>query len=89
MIKGITLKNKGRFEETLTGFKWIGNKAIDLEKEGYKVLFSYEEAIGFCVGSHVRDKDGITAAASLAELYTQLCEKGLTFSDYLENIYKE
>lgn len=36
------------FFETLTGFKWIGNKAKELEAAGYTVLFCYEEAIGFC-----------------------------------------
>ena len=29
-----------------------------------RILFSYEEAIGFCVGDVVRDKDGVTAAVS-------------------------
>lgn len=35
-----------RYEETLTGFKWIGNKVIDLKKEGFDVIFAFEEAIG-------------------------------------------
>ncbi len=89
MIKGIAEKYGVRFEETLTGFKWIANKVLDLEKEGCTVLFSYEEAIGFCVRDIVRDKDGVVAASCLAELYAQLCEKNMTFSDYLESIYKE
>jgi len=29
------------------GFKWLGNVAAKLEREGYTVLFAYEEAIGF------------------------------------------
>lgn len=89
LIKGIADKFGLKFEETLTGFKWIANKVLDLEKAGYNVLFSYEEAIGFCIGDIVRDKDGVTAASCLAELYAQLCEKGMNFSDYLEEIYKE
>lgn len=40
-------------QETLTGFKWLANKAIDLMKENKTVLFAFEEAIGksfvFCV----------------------------------------
>ena len=89
MIKGIAKKYGAKFDETLTGFKWIANKVLDLEKAGYNVLFSYEEAIGFCVGDIVRDKDGITAASCLAELYAQLTAKGMTFSEYLEAIYKD
>eukprot|EP00826_Nyctotherus_ovalis_P046450 TRINITY_DN524_c0_g3_i2.p1 TRINITY_DN524_c0_g3~~TRINITY_DN524_c0_g3_i2.p1 ORF type:complete len:632 (-),score=204.16 TRINITY_DN524_c0_g3_i2:22-1917(-) len=89
MIKGIAEKYKLRFEETLTGFKWISNKVIDLEKEGYTVLFSYEEAIGFSIGSVVRDKDGVVAGCCFAQLYAQLCEKNMTLSEYLEEIYKD
>lgn len=89
MIKGIAHKYGLRFEETLTGFKWISNKVIDLEKEGYHVLFSYEEAIGFCIGSIVRDKDGIVAGCTFAQLYAQLCEKNMTVAEYLEEIYKD
>ena len=33
-------------QETLTGFKWMGNKAVDLMKQGKTVLFAFEEAIG-------------------------------------------
>jgi len=89
LIKGIATKYGVHFEETLTGFKWIANKVLDLEKAGYNVLFSYEEAIGFCVGDVVRDKDGVSAAGCLAELYAQLCTRGSTFTDYLEEVYKD
>lgn len=49
----------------MTGFKYIGNTALDLEKTGkYDVLFGYEEAIGFMFGPMIRDKDGVAAAVS-------------------------
>ena len=89
MIKGVAEKYKMKFVETLTGFKWISNKVIDLEKEGFSVLFSYEEAIGFSIGDVVRDKDGVVAAAVFSQLYAQLCEKNITVSDFLEEAYKE
>ena len=44
-----------------TGFKFIGNAALNLEKEGYEEPFGYEEAIGFMFGSEIRDKDGVAA----------------------------
>lgn len=44
------------YEETLTGFKWLGNRALELQQQGYHVLFAFEEAIGFMLGTAVRDK---------------------------------
>lgn len=49
-------------EETLTGFKWLGNRALELESKGDKVHFAYEEALGYMFPDIVRDKDGIVAA---------------------------
>ncbi|CUM66945.1 uncharacterized protein PRCAT00004631001 [Priceomyces carsonii] len=60
------------YQDTLTGFKWIGNKAIDLKKEGYLVPFAYEEAIGFMFDG-VNDKDGIAAAVIFLQLYQKWC----------------
>ena len=56
------------FEETLTGFKWMGQRAADLRENGSTVLFAYEEAIGFCVGDLLKDKDGLSALACFAEM---------------------
>lgn len=47
--------------ESYIGFKFIGNKAKDLEGEGYSVPFGYEEAIGYMIGTAIRDKDGVAA----------------------------
>ena len=76
-------------QETLTGFKWMGNIASDLLKKGKKVLFAYEEAIGFMCNSKVLDKDGISAGICLAQLVTYLETIGLTLSDKLHEIYCE
>lgn len=43
------------------GFKYIGNTALDLVAEGFEVPFGYEEAIGYMIGSEIRDKDGVSA----------------------------
>jgi phosphomannomutase len=75
-----------RCEETLTGFKWIANRAMELEHEGYEVVLGYEEALGYCVGDAVRDKDGISAAALVAEMTAVLRERGRTLEDELDAI---
>lgn len=54
--------------ETLTGFKWLWNVALEREAAGGRFVFAYEEAIGYSVGPAVRDKDGIGAAALVARL---------------------
>jgi phosphomannomutase len=74
------------YEETLTGFKWIANRAIELGREGYEFVFGYEEAIGYAVGDVVYDKDGISAAVLVAELASVLRERGGTLSRELEVI---
>jgi phosphoglucomutase len=50
------------FEETLTGFKWLGNRAHTMAPE-YNVIFAYEEALGYMFPSLSYDKDGIAAAS--------------------------
>lgn len=77
------------FVESLTGFKWIGNTAMDLEKQGKEVVFSYEEAIGFTIGDIVKDKDGVSALAFFSEWVIQLKKRGLTAYEYLEELYKK
>jgi phosphomannomutase len=57
------------YEETLTGFKWITNRAMEIEREtGARFAFGFEEALGYTVGPLVRDKDGISAAVAIAEM---------------------
>ena len=48
--------------ETLTGFKWLGNCTLDLQRANKRVHFAYEEALGYMLPSIVLDKDGIAAA---------------------------
>lgn len=67
-IKSMAQKLGFNFIDTLTGFKWIGNKAIDLAQQGYDVPFGYEEAIGFMF-PNVHDKDGIAALTVFLQLY--------------------
>jgi phosphomannomutase len=77
------------YEETLTGFKWIANRAMDLEAEGYAFVFGYEEALGYSVGSAVRDKDGISGALLIAEMCAVLSARKLTLMDELDAIYRK
>ncbi len=90
-LLGVIAKKKGvRAEETLTGFKWIANRAMDLLRdEGYSFILGYEEALGYSVGTLVRDKDGISAALAMATLAAALKHDGSNVLAALERIYRE
>jgi len=78
------------YEETLTGFKWIANRALQLKDErNLRMTFGYEEALGYSVGELVRDKDGISAAVAMAELWAGLRAEGRTLLDQLDAIARE
>ncbi|TFK42809.1 hypothetical protein BDQ12DRAFT_624115 [Crucibulum laeve] len=89
MIEAMAAVEGFKFVECLTGFKFIGNTALDLVKQGYEVPFGYEEAIGFMFGSEIRDKDGVAATLSFAELVTSLQSQGKTVSSYLKELYEK
>ena len=79
-----------RYEETLTGFKWIANRAMEIEREtGATFSFGYEEALGYTVGPLVRDKDGIGAAVIFAELAAVRKSQGKTLLDALDDLARE
>jgi phosphomannomutase len=77
------------YEEVLTGFKWIANRAMEVKKEkGWRFVFGFEEALGYTVGELVRDKDGISAAVVFAELTAVLRSQGKTVLSHLESLYR-
>ncbi|KAI0371790.1 phosphoglucomutase first 3 domain-containing protein [Pilatotrama ljubarskyi] len=88
MIEAMAQAEAFKFAECLTGFKYIGNTALNLEKEGYEVPFGYEEAIGFMFGSELRDKDGVAASVMFAELVVMLKNAGKTASAHLNELYE-
>ncbi|WP_410809886.1 phospho-sugar mutase [Micromonospora sp. 067-2] len=74
------------YDETLTGFKWI----VRAGGGSAPLVFGYEEALGYCVApEHVRDKDGITAALTVAELAAGLKTQGRTVTDRLDELAAE
>jgi phosphomannomutase len=70
------------FADALTGFKWV----VRAPAAGQRFLFGYEEALGYCVGGVVRDKDGISAALVAAELVAVLRAEGATVQDRLDDL---
>ncbi len=84
MLGSIAKEHGAYWEETLTGFKWIANRALELEQDGYRFVMGYEEALGYTVGDLVRDKDGVGAALVFAELASSVKARGGTILDELD-----
>lgn len=72
------------FEETFTGFKWI---AAAVERNpALRLVFAYEQALGYLVAREPLDKDGITAAVMMAEIAVVAADQGVTIEDRLDEI---
>ncbi|NNE96874.1 MAG: phospho-sugar mutase [Acidimicrobiales bacterium] len=71
-------------QTTLTGFKWVARAIVDEPDAAY--LLGYEEALGYCVGGIVRDKDGIGAALVAMQLLSKLKDAGRTVWDELADL---
>lgn len=70
---------------TLTGFKYIGERM----NEGKPFLLGFEESYGYLNGTHVRDKDAISAALLITEMAVDAKKKGLTLIDKLNTIFND
>ena len=74
--------------DTLTGFKFIGEKIQQFEDTGsHTFLFGFEESCGYLSGTFVRDKDGVNASMLIAEAATYYMTQGKTLCDVMEEIF--
>lgn len=74
--------------DTLTGFKFIGEKINEYEvSNGKTFIMGYEESYGYLIGTHARDKDGVVSALLISEMAAYYYSKGMTLYDGLMNIY--
>ena len=74
--------------ETLTGFKFIGEKIQQFQDTGsHTFLFGFEESYGFLSSTFVRDKDGVNASLLIAELAASCKAQGITLYDRLQEIF--
>ncbi len=87
-LKAIAGALGAQYAETLTGFKWIANRAMDALKQGVNFVMGYEEALGYSVGDVVRDKDGIGSALVVADMAAWCKSRGTTLLGYLEEVQR-
>jgi phosphoglucomutase len=75
---------------TLTGFKYIGEKITEFEKTGsHEFLFGYEESYGYLTGTYARDKDAVVAALLISEAAAYYKSLGKTLYDVLLELYRQ
>ncbi|WP_165999612.1 phospho-sugar mutase [Bacillus sp. Cs-700] len=76
--------------DTLTGFKFIGEKIKEFETTGeHTFLFGYEESYGYLVGDFVRDKDAVQACLVAAEVAAFYKSKGMTLYEGLLEVFEQ
>lgn len=75
----------------LTGFKYIGEQIVDMEKAGTpeRFQFGFEESYGCLAGTHARDKDAVVASMLICEMAAYYKSKGLTLLEVLHLLYHE
>ena len=90
LTKAIAENYGAKVFETLTGFKWIGEKIRKFEEENsYKYLFGFEESYGCLIAPHARDKDGISAVMALCEATALYKNKGWSLWEQMIKIYEK
>ena len=77
-------------EETLTGFKYIGDKINKYEASGeQEFVIGYEESYGYLVGTHARDKDAVVSSMLICQMAAWYKNRGKTLLDGLNEIYSD
>lgn len=77
-------------EETLTGFKYIGDKINKYENsDNREFVIGYEESYGYLVGTYARDKDGVVSSMLICQMAAWYKAQGKTLIDGLNEIYAE
>ena len=91
LIKSIAEEYGAVTEEVLTGFKYIGEKIGELEKQGRKqdYILGLEESYGYLVHTFVRDKDAVSAAQAICEMTAYYKAQGKTLVEVLEGLYEK
>ena len=87
----IVKKNGKKALRVLTGFKYIGEKIRQFENNELDgtFLFGFEEAIGYLIGTHVRDKDAVVASMVIAEMATTFENNDSSIYNEIMKIYKK
>lgn len=90
MAKAISAAYGMKYFDVLTGFKYIGEKIKEFERDNsYTYMFGFEESYGCLSGTYARDKDGVCATMLICEMAAYYKSRGMSLYDGLLEMYKE
>ena len=91
LLEKICEKYSVELKNVLTGFKYIGEVILNLEKTGNEAnyVFGFEESYGYLAGSYVRDKDAVVASMLICEMAAYFKKQGKTLAQVIDAIYEE
>lgn len=91
LAKAIAKHYNVELRSVLTGFKWIGDQILNLEKNHQedRFIFGFEESYGYLAGSYVRDKDAVVASMLICEMAAYYRANGSSIKQRLEQIYSQ
>ena len=91
LAKAIAKHYNVELRSVLTGFKWIGDQILNLEKKHQedRFIFGFEESYGYLAGSYVRDKDAVVASMLICEMAAYYRANGSSIKQRLEEIYSQ
>ncbi len=91
LINAICKKYGAELKNVLTGFKYIGEVILNLEKDNEedRFVFGFEESYGYLSGSYVRDKDAVVASMLICEMAAYYKKQGKTLAMVMDEMYKE
>lgn len=89
LARAIAARYGIKLYETLTGIKYIAEQIRERSDDGDEsFMFGFEESNGYMLNASVRDKDGVMAAVTIAEIAALSKSKGLTLIDQLDSLHK-
>lgn len=91
LLEKLCEKYNVELKNVLTGFKYIGEVILNLEKTGDEdsYVFGFEESYGYLAGSYVRDKDAVVASMLICEMAATFKKQGKTLAQVIDGIYEE
>ena len=91
LINKLCEKYDCELKNVLTGFKYIGEVILNLEKKGEenRYLFGFEESYGYLSGTYVRDKDAVVASMLICEMTAFYKKQGKSLAEVIDGLYEE